>query len=239
MELNILVDFDNIAQRDRSRGLVYISEKILDRLGCDELLPYKRVKIRFYGGWYEQNNVTNRAQLLQSEIQSNFPRRINIIDNQQGLFHSVIGYAELSYSLVIDPQHHLFSTYRSRGMPSGLYCEHPSSLGCSNINCPLIYIHDFINNGRCTNQCCNIKPKDMIHRGEQKLVDTMVISDLLYLASQKTSLLCIVSSDDDFWPGIETAVLMGSKVIHVHTKNRATPIEYCQNIGSNYLQNIL
>jgi len=239
MELLILVDFDNIARLIQNRGLVYISERIIDRLEFNEINSYRRIRLRLYGGWYEQNIPTRTAQQLQTDIQLNFPRRMNITNN--GNFHSAIIIVEMALTLIIDPNNHLFSTYRQRGMPHGLRCYHPNSLGCTNHSCPLIDVHAFINTGRCNTQCCNIRSQDMIYRGEQKLVDTMVMCDLIYLASDNDyDSVIIVSSDDDFWPGIKTAIIMGTYIVHIHTRNRHTPNYYSSNIRqSNYSQRIM
>ncbi|MCP4347908.1 MAG: NYN domain-containing protein [Desulfobacterales bacterium] len=239
MELLALVDFNNIAPILQNRGLTYISERVIDRLQFDEINSYRRIKLRLYDGWYNQNIPTRKAQQIQTDIQQNFPRRMNVTDN--GRSHSLIIIIEMAMTLINDPHNHLFSTYRPRGMPTGLRCHHPNSLGCTNSLCPLIDVHDFINNGVSNTQCCSITSQDMIYRGEQKLVDTMVICDLLYLASDNDyHSVIIVSSDDDFWPGIKSAIVLGTNIIHIHTRNRSTPQYYSGNLRqTNYSQRIM
>jgi len=49
--------------------------------------------------------------------------------------------------------------------------------------------------------------------------------------------ICIVTSDDDLWPGIETAIALGIHVVHIHTHSRrSTPSFYCSGYSANYTQ---
>jgi len=227
----IFVDFDNIARKDSRKGLVYIVNKILSKIDPSELKGDTHVIIRLYGGWYEQNRFTNRAQNLSIDISKNFPTILNLSDNRTRVFVN----CEMAYSILADPYNHLFHTYRPRGMPENLKVRTPKSIGCTRPDCPLIFVYDFISNNIC-DKCRKFKPSDFFYRGEQKLVDTMITSDLIF-SSSKNSTLCIVSSDDDFWPGIMTVLYHGKKVIHIHTKNnRRTPSYYSKNAGNNYIQ---
>ena len=86
MELFILADFNNIPKLLQNRGLVYIAERIISRLNFDEVKPYRRIRIRLYDGWYEQNSPTRKAQLVQANIRNEFPRRINIVGDGKKLY---------------------------------------------------------------------------------------------------------------------------------------------------------
>jgi hypothetical protein len=80
----------------------------------------------------------------------------------------------------------------------------------------------------------------MLTRPQQKLVDTMITVDAIYLAQSDPHLLCIVSSDDDLWPAIRTTVLLGRPTIHLHTKaGRRTPGYYATGSGVLYLESDL
>ncbi len=236
MDLRVLVDFDNISSTDQNRGLIYIVDKIVSQLPYNEIGQYRRLIFRLYGGWYEQNNITRKAQMLSAEVQRDFPKRSALVHPTTGAMHYLISNIEMAYSMIMNPSRHLLATYRRREIPKGLYCLHPNQLGCSDPNCPTKHVFDFINGGRCLSARCTIRSSDIIHKGQQKLVDTMLVSDLIHLAVAGAPIIGIVSSDDDFWPGIETAVAMGSTIIHLHTRNRNTPIYYCGHITSNYYQ---
>jgi uncharacterized LabA/DUF88 family protein len=226
----IFVDYDNINYNITRHGIIHVVNKILSKITPSEMDSNKRVTIRLYGGWYNQQNFTPKAQNLVSEIISSFPTTSKLSDNST----TVIVNCEMAYSILADPTNHLFATYRPRGVPSGLCAKHPSNSGCTNNNCPIVYTYSFIQNDICL-MCNNIKPRDIFFRGEQKLVDTMLTTDLIF-STQISENVAIVTSDDDFWPGIKTSIFFGKKIIHIHTKHRQTPMYYTKTTRSNYIQ---
>ncbi len=153
--------------------------------------------------------MTQRAQNVSSKILQNFPAIALLSDGHT----NVIVNCELAFSVLSDPSSHLFDTYRHKGKPSGLKARHPSKINCSDPNCPIIITYNFLNNNICP-QCNTVKPEDIFYRGEQKLVDTMITADLIYSSNQSIS-LAIVSSNDDFWPGIKTTLVLGKKIIGI------------------------
>jgi uncharacterized LabA/DUF88 family protein len=226
----ILVDYDNIESNILRHGILHVVTRILSKIDPGDVDNTKRINIRLYGGWYEHNNFTQRAQNLSSDLVTNFPNTAKLSDNST----TVLTNCEMAYSILADPTNHLFHTYRSRGMPSGLRAIHPSNRGCSSASCPIINTYNFIRNNSC-NVCHSIKPSDIFYRGEQKLVDTMLTSDLIFSSYQNVN-IAIVSSDDDFWPGIKTTLSLGRKIIQLHTRNRNTPTFYTRTTTTNYIQ---
>lgn len=226
----ILVDYDNIDNSILRYGILHVINRIVSKIDLLEIDNNRHVNIRLYGGWYEYKRFTHRAQNLSIDIATNFPNVALLSDNHT----SVIVNCEMAYSILADPSNHLFNTYRQRGIPSGLKAKHPSNCNCSTPNCPIIATYNFLNNNLC-NVCNTIRPEDVFYRGEQKLVDTMLTSDLIFSSSQSFN-LGIVSSDDDFWPGIKTTLVFGKKIIQLHTQNRNTPNFYSRTTNSNYIQ---
>ena len=49
----------------------------------------------------------------------------------------------------------------------------------------------------------------------QKLVDTMLTADLIQVSRPAATHIAVVTSDDDLWPGIYTALSQGATVHHV------------------------
>jgi len=226
----ILVDYDNIDKNILRHGILHLINRIVSKIDLLEIDSGRHVNIRLYGGWYEYNRFTQRAQNISADIAANLPSVALLSDN----LTSVIVNCEMAYSILADPTNHLFDTYRQRGIPLGLKAKHPSSCNCSTPNCPVIATYNFLNNNVCTT-CNIIKPEDIFYKGEQKLVDTMLTSDLIFSSNQPLN-LGIVSSDDDFWPGIKTTLTYGKKIIQLHTRNRNTPIFYTGTTNSNYIQ---
>lgn len=226
----ILVDYDNIDKNILRLGILYVINKIVSKIHPSEVSNSRHITVRLYGGWYDHNRFTIRAQNLSADIALSFPNTSILSDNRT----SVIINCEIAYSLLADPTNHLLYTYRTKGIPTGLKARRPNSCGCSTLNCPIDNVFHFVNNKIC-NQCSVLTPEDIFYRGEQKLIDTMLTSDLIYSANRLPN-LCVVSSDDDFWPGIMTALSLGKKIVQIHTSSRPTPAFYTQNAGSNYTQ---
>jgi uncharacterized LabA/DUF88 family protein len=181
----------------------------------------KNIIFRLYGGWYEQNQISRIAQDLQNIILIDYPCTMSLSDNTK-----IVVKVELACNQLINPSFHLVSTFRLRSKPSNLKCLPPPVSKCNNQNCPGSVLHDFILNGKCNNTGCTVKLDDLLYRSEQKLVDTMLTTDIIHLSTGQEKLFSIVSSDDDFIPGIKMAIAMGAKIIHIHTKTRGTPIHY-------------
>jgi uncharacterized LabA/DUF88 family protein len=209
---NILVDYDNIRIEERRKGIFYVIELIVREFNQSEIEELN-IKVRLYSGWYDEENLTKSAQDLSSEIKSIFPTTIALMDGKMKIIN-----VEMAYSLISHSGIHLFNTYRIRGFLYGLKSVNPVELGCMENHCPIKTIYDFIKNGKCS-ICGKIKPKDVFYKGEQKLVDTMITADMLFLAYNTNGSLCLVSSDDDFTPGIMTALAMNKKIVQVKTKN--------------------
>jgi hypothetical protein len=228
----VLVDYDNIEKPMIRLGVSHVVNSIISKINPTDVGTGNRhVTIRFYGGWYENNRFTNRAQALSLDIARDFPATSYLADKTT----AVIVKCELAYSLLADPGNHLFHTFRSKGVPDGLKAEHPGLCGCTQHLCPIIETYNFVSNGRCS-KCGTVSPKDIFYRGEQKLVDTMLTSDLIF-SSKVSNRLCVVSSDDDFWPGIVTTLKSGSNIVHIHTKaGRRTPTFYSKSAGSAYTE---
>lgn len=236
--MNVLVDYDNVPRDIRARGLSNLAERILYKIGFSVIKDFQRIKFRLYGGWYEHANITRSAQRLRSEISSTFPNRISLLDGPNS--HSLIGNVELAMSLEIDPGKHLFNTYRRRRLPQGITCNHPTAINCIEPHCPIIPMHDFITNNSCPVNSCRIKPADFLQKDEQKLVDTMLTADIIQLAKTGISPICIVTSDDDLWPGIQMAISSGATVIHIHPiPGINTPPHYHRHVGHSYSQRAL
>lgn len=226
----ILVDYDNIDKATLRRGIIYVVSKIVSRIDPSEVTVGRHLTIRLYGGWYEQNNFTTKAQNLSTDISAAFPNVFQLSDNST----RVIVNCEMAYSLLADPTNHLFHTFRPRGIPEGLKARSPRIKGCTISNCPTVIAYEFIANDVCSS-CNFIKPSDIFFRSEQKLIDTMLTSDLIFLSNHPAT-LCIVSSDDDFWPGIKTTLANGKKIVHLHTRNRLTPSFYTRTTTRDYTQ---
>lgn len=232
----ILVDYDNILKQDRSPGLVYVTDRILQAIGPTAFTPNERARFRLYGGWYKGDLLTRNAQDLSAEIAGNFSRPATVSDKTATRLITVA--AEMALSLEVSPAKHLVHTYRPRNRPSGIGFADPiSRVHCPSTTCGLLPLREAINRDQCPMAGCTTKPSDLLTRDEQKLVDTMLISDLIFLAHMGEKTIAIVSSDDDMWPGIETALALRASIVRIHTRPKAlASTTYLAGVGPQYVQ---
>ena len=83
------------------------------------------------------------------------------------------------------------------------------------LDCPVAGLDPFMRDDTCPVEGCAVAPSTVLVRAEQKLVDSMMVVDLAYLAQTAAEPLILVSADDDLWPGIRFALLHGARLTHV------------------------
>jgi uncharacterized LabA/DUF88 family protein len=216
MKIAICVDYDNLERAQKESGILQLITKIL--MGLPDVTGnIADCEIRVYGGWYENQIMTPLAQKVTTNLQSEFPAiiRVNTADNS---VCAIKASAQLALSLLEEPNHHLFGTYRRKNKPSNIRVETPENIGCAHQNCPLPYAKKLLQTGKCNTIGCSTVSDSLVYRHEQKIVDTMLTCDLLYLGQRGFDQILIVSSDDDFLPAIRSAILRGAKLIRVHPK---------------------
>jgi hypothetical protein len=232
----VLVDYDNIDKVDRGRGLGYIALKVLDLIGGDQFSAQQRVSIRLYGGWFQRQSLTRSAQTLSAEIARSFPTvlRVSGAKSTVPLHISV----ELAHGPVADPKVTYFDTFRQHASTTRIVCVPRPWYHCQNNDaCGLMPMAQALMANACPTAGCPVEPQQMMDRPEQKLVDTMLVADLIYLSSRHRDGIAVVSNDDDMWPGIMIALLSGARLHHVHPKRGArTPGHYASTAGPLYFQ---
>jgi uncharacterized LabA/DUF88 family protein len=233
--MNVLVDYNNVRQADRRFGPAFVVDKIMDALGPDRIGSSAKVHVRLYDGWYDERSLTRLAQRVSAEVQAKSPFTkafpIGTITTK------VLVTVELADCLMAIPRQTMLHTFRTDIHADDIVFRHPQTAGCIVPTCPLIAAHQFLQQHRCPSADCRITPEALVHREQQKLVDTMLAVDLLtcHIAAQRE--VAVVSSDDDLWPAIKLATHFGVQVFHVHTiPNRKTPPIYSRTAGSGYVQ---
>lgn len=216
-----LVDWDNLDDRDCRAGAKYVADKLwlsISTIAPQIVSGVQSLDLRLYGGWNGRHQPTARASHLEVDLQQNFPFFLRDPNRQTPV--KVTG--ELAQSLVRLPRHILQHTFRQRQGPPKLHCQTATQLACIRQGCPISTVHDLFNQARCPEQTCSITLEQVLTRSEQKLVDTMLVADLIHFAMAGHSPLAVVSSDDDLWPGILMALDAGSNLLHVRPKNHSS-----------------
>lgn len=207
----VLVDYDNL--RLRQRGLLYLVKQLIERVGVSWSSRETSIRCRLYGGWYDGARLSKRAQRLVPEMKAQFPRRMSVSVKRRVV--PVLVTMEFAESLVGD-EIKLTHTYRPRSLPPDIACASLPFSQCAHpTNCVLSGLAPFVNSYECPEPRCDVTPESVLWRGEQKLVDSMLVVDLVRLAQAAKEAIVLVSSDDDMWPGIRAALLTGAQVLHV------------------------
>jgi hypothetical protein len=230
-----LVDYANVDPLLKERGLEAIAWRICEVLGGAHLSGADRLRIRLYGGWYQGGELSKLAQGLAAELDASFPLPVRLPVGGSTLLIRVD--CELARSLIIEPGRDLFHTFRERGLPGGIKTINLPFPGCPSPEaCAIGPICAFLRNSECPADGCSVRPRQVMHRGEQKLVDTMLVADLIQVASHDDR-VAVISSDDDIWPGIRTGVALGCDLIHLQSKRgQHTPEFYKTSMPANYFE---
>ena len=214
--MDILVDYNNVLEAHRRRGVRYVTERVLSAIGPNHLGGRRRAMFRLYDGWYEFQSPSRTAQEVSADVQANTPHTATLSDGPASA--RIVVSVELAYSLRSDPTLHLWHTFRPKAPQSNFACKDPQQAGCQVSACPLQPTTAFITRQRCPTSGCPVTPADLLVRNEQKLVDTMIAADLFSLFLRTSPAVALVSSDDDHLPIIRMLVREGMTVFHVLTR---------------------
>ncbi len=229
----VLVDYDNLDLMARRRGVREVVTRILDTLGARHLSGERRVECRLYGGWFDGTTMSRIAQRIASELRRQFPLRMAVAGPARSKDRTMLVHAELARTLMCDPSVTITHTYRQRSLPPRLECATTPFADCLvPTRCPIANISSFMRDGRCLVDACRVAPESILTRPEQKLVDSMLVVDLVHLAQQARSPLAVVSADGDLWPGIRYALLRGARILHVMPRHGRSPVDPYQKLAT-------
>ena len=216
--LIVFVDYDNIEPGLRRAGPVNLAKIIVSLISTSILSRFDEVVTRLYGGWRSRGTLTTSAQRLVPVIRAESPVYVPVLNEEAArriritveLADKPIGTRiPLSETLVMDRG---LRKFRARRVPWN-DCTHPGACGLSSI---IRMTHAT----ECGNSGCSTRMGDVLVRDEQKMVDTLLVADIAYLAlSDNASDLVVVSSDTDMWPGILLALRASCSVTHIHTRS--------------------
>lgn len=214
---------------------MHVVTRIVDALGSATSTE-TQIRFRLYGGWFNGNTLSKRAQQLAPAIGAGFPRTVTASAGSPP--QRLIARAELATALESAPGRYLTHTYRERALPNNVECAGLPYTGCFvPANCPIAPLAALIRDQECPEQQCHVGLAGVLTKPEQKLVDTMIAVDLVYLAQLNRDTLVVVSADDDIWPGIQLALMQGARVLHVHPlQGRTTPAHYSSLATGLYSQ---
>jgi hypothetical protein len=228
-ELYVLVDHANVAPIWRARTVTDLAIRVLETVAPEVSDETKRVRVRLYGGWFEEDRSSRNAQRLAPEISSAFPVPVS---PALGFSKPIVLNAELAIAILSRPTEALTHTYVKRERVSNLDCKDPPYEGCSQPqSCPIRGFREFLTRQRCDQSSCTVSPDGVLQRAEQKLADTMLAVDLCTLAAQRTNRVVVLSDDYDAWPAILASVSWGTEVIQLRSRGHNRNAEMTRRIA--------
>lgn len=217
--IHILIDYDNLTDLQKGSGILNVANRAL--FGMD-IGPgeHARCEVRVYGGWYEGSSLSRKAQDVGNEIQRDFPYTIGITAGKGR--RPVTMTAGLALSQLCEPARHLLDTFRLKGRPRTVRVLAKEAVECEDPDCPLPSLKELLKTGRCPKSGCVVGRDDLVYRKEQKIVDTMLACDLLFLRDDATvDRIALVSGDDDFLPPLRAVLLKGKSIVRFLTMTNA------------------
>lgn len=211
----ILIDYDNAFPpnaRLSDEEITLDVERWLRQV-AERYPKSESFEMRLYGGWYDDRDLSRHgseaARLL--TLMPEFPMR-----GPDGRI--VRGNISLAVApLVADATTPLLGTYRRRGsLPRVRLTRHPYPEACAmeDTHCPAAILRSFTKHNRreCPVDTCTIVAADAFVVHEQKMVDTMLATDVLTAGQQpeRFSAVVVISGDSDFVPPLLAARLLGS-----------------------------
>lgn len=234
----VLVDYDNAFPPNANLSDDEIAldvEQWLRRLS--ERYPRaERFDIRLYGGWYDDRDLSRHgseaARLV--ALMPEFPMRVpggRILRGSISLAVAPLATASTTP---------LLGTYRRRGsLPRVRLTRNPYPDSCAmeDTHCPAAILRSFTKNSRreCPVATCDLVAADAFVVHEQKMVDTMLATDLLTAGQMDDTFasIVVVSSDSDFVPPLLAAKLLGKIELMQFLPRENTASVYASEILSD------
>lgn len=210
MSAHVFVDYHNLPRGLRDAGLSSVARSI-DQLVHTHTPAVEEIYIRLYGGWYDENGLSNDGTRLTQELGRDFPITLS------GTARSIRRiYCEIASSLVASRSDLFPATLRkSHGLDWFIRGPHPT--GCIDpVNCTIPTVLKWSRRG-CPTPGCPVTHFEAFTCNQQKLVDTLLCCDLLSVAGPDNELF-LVSEDDDLIPALVLAGVRSTKVWHVRSK---------------------
>lgn len=206
----VLVDYDNfIPPNTRGLGPDLVVHEIVSiiRLMRQRYSSIEEFRVRLYGGWYSDGTLSVAGSHVAQAIPPGavFP----MVDHGDGTI--IRGEVELVDSLLAAPHLRFLETYRRRaGLPRIRLATSDSNVaGCtqSDGGCPVVALRRFSRkkSSTCPIEGCRVTSDQAFVVHEQKMVDTLLVCDLLEGVRSAVGAIAAVTSDSDLLPALTAA----------------------------------
>jgi len=221
----VLVDYDNAFPPGRRLSDEEIALEVghwLQMLAARHP-EVDRFEIRLYGGWYDESDLSRHGSEAARVITSlpTFPMSVHGVRILRGQISLAVNLLAGKTSAP------LLGTYRRRGsLPRLQLSGLPYPDACAQIDstCPAAILRSFTKHSSraCPVEACSLVASDAFVVHEQKMVDTLLATDILTACRPQSEyeVVVVVSGDSDFVPPL-IAAKVGSDVRLVQLLPRA------------------
>lgn len=235
--LYILVDYSNAVKEASSLepSLDYFIRSLLPHWQ-NANIEVRECIVRLYDGWDEQTRIVDAATgdvTLQSCLSRNAQEVARVVNRcYPKRFQGITVYVEMARSILAATRMVLPFTLRKKQEFHRLELARKEQFCCESSRNHYEYLSEYVKKRRC----CHCKKKDpILYITEQKLVDTMIVSDMLFL-KDKTNFIAVASDDDDMLPGVIQFVMSGGTVCHIRKRSdQLSYLKYCDIFRSTYV----
>lgn len=209
----VLVDYDNAFPPGRALSDEEIALEVVHWLQKLSAMHPKvdRFEVRLYGGWYDESDLSRHggdvARVM--TFMPEFPMSVQGGRILRG--HISLAVNPLGASTTAP----LLGTYRQRGsLPRIRLTRQPYPDACAQIDasCPAAILRSFTKHSRreCPVDSCSLVASDAFVVHEQKMVDTLLATDILTAGRPPSdyAMVVVVSGDSDFVPPLLAAKLI-------------------------------
>ncbi|WP_341946719.1 hypothetical protein [Microbacterium sp. LWH11-1.2] len=209
----VLVDYDNAfpPNRDMSDGEIAVEvARWLQELAARHP-QLGAFEVRLYGGWYDDNDLSRHGSNV-ARVLASMPDFPMILSNRRVVRGAITLAVNPIGSASSTP---LYGTYRRRGSLPRIRPRQPHPDACvqPDATCPAAILRSFTKHSRreCPVNTCSIVSSEAFEVHEQKMVDTLLSTDILVAGRRQSgyAMVVVVSGDSDFLPPLLVASVDG------------------------------
>lgn len=209
----VLVDYDNAFPPGRDMSEDEIAVEVgrwLQELASRHV-RLGRFDVRLYGGWYDDRDLSRHGSDV-ARVMAKMPEFPMVLQGGR----IVRGAINLAASPIASASGiPLYGTYRRRGGPPRIRSRQPHPDACvqTDESCPAAILRSFTKSARreCPVTTCSTVASEAFEVHEQKMVDTLLSTDILIAGRAQSgySMIVVVSGDSDFLPPLMAASVDG------------------------------
>lgn len=237
----VILDYNNIFTQDNdndANNLQFLLTMIIDEI-INNYNSVGNIVIRAYGGWYNQDGLTNKGSMIQQKLGA-ISTNLFPVPNGSAMIRGTLELAEQMYGV----EGVWNNTYREKeGLPRLIMnksvidrteCEKDESRDV----CPINILKRFSkrNNERSKPKICHISncknSSNVFNQLGQKMVDSIMVCDILtYGEDETTKVIYVITDDVDLFPAVVLCSKKKDTVdLIIKIKNERQLVEY-----TNYL----